>query len=120
MRHRPRVPVLLEGIELEEQSKQATEKKVVLRRIEEASRARSFGGGLRLQHAWKNCEPEKDRDRRPALLEEIAAKTFVARKIRRTREQLKTEWNTWDKAGDVRTGRNGDDGGKILIGWAMY
>ena len=57
----------LEGVELEEQSKQATEKARATGRIEEAGRAsRSFGGSLRTQHAsGRTAGPEEDGRRRP-------------------------------------------------------
>ena len=59
----------LEGVELEEQSKQATEKARDHRRTEEAGRAaRSPGRSLRTQHAsGRAARAEKDGRRRPRL-----------------------------------------------------
>jgi len=51
----------------------------------------------------------------PALLEEIGkAKLSLEEKYDALLNELKTEWNTWDKAVDGGTEDNGDDRRKIL------
>jgi molecular chaperone HscB len=100
----------LEGIELEEQSKQATEKAratgelkkqvVPPDLLEEVFELNMHLEELRVQKKLGEDDP--------ALLEEIGkAKLSLEEKYDALLNELKTEWNKWDKSVD---GRSEDDG----------
>jgi molecular chaperone HscB len=106
----------LEGIELEEQSKQATEKAratgelkkqvVPPDLLEEVFELNMHLEELRMQKKMGEDDP--------ALLEEIGeAKLSLEEKYDTLLNELKTEWNKWDKSLDGTEG-NGDDQQKIL------
>src|SRR3984885_15121006 len=102
----------LEGVELEEQSKQATEKAretgelkkqvVPPDLLEEVFELNMHLEELRMQ--------KKAGEDDPALLEEIGkAKLSLEEKYDTLFEELKTEWNHWDKSVDATTEDNGND-----------
>jgi molecular chaperone HscB len=104
----------LEGIELEEQSKQATEKAratgelkkqvVPPDLLEEVFELNMHLEELRVQKKMGEDDP--------ALLEEIGkAKLSLEEKYDALLNELKTEWNNWDKSVDGRTEDNGTTGG---------
>ena len=100
----------LEGIELEEQSKQATEKArasgelkkqvVPPDLLEEVFELNMHLEELRAQKKMGEDDP--------ALLEEIGkAKLSLEEKYDALLNQLKNEWNNWDRAVDTATENNG-------------
>ena len=107
----------VEGLELEEQSKQATEKAratgelkkqvVPPDLLEEVFELNMHLEELRAQKKMGEDDP--------ALLEEIGkAKLSLEEKYDALLNELKTEWDKWDKAVDGGTEDNGDDRRKIL------
>src|SRR5437868_503363 len=108
----------LEGIELEEQSKQATEKAratgelkkqvVPPDLLEEVFELNMHLEELRVQKKMGEDDP--------ALLEEIGkAKLSLEEKYDALLNELKAEWNKWDKAVDGRSEDNGDEAGRRKI-----
>ncbi len=108
----------LEGVELEEQSKQATEKAratgelkkqvVPPDLLEEVFELNMHLEELRVQKKMGEDDP--------ALLEEIGkAKLSLEEKYDALLNELKTEWNKWDKAIDGRGEDNGNEADRRKI-----
>jgi molecular chaperone HscB len=108
----------LEGVELEEQSKQATEKARVTGELkkqvvppdllEEVFELNMHLEELRMQKKLGEDDP--------ALLEEIGkAKLSLEEKHDALLHELKADWNEWDKAVDAATGNNGNSGDRRKI-----
>jgi molecular chaperone HscB len=99
----------LEGVELEEQSKQATEKARVTGELKKQVVPPDL-----LEEVFElNMHLEDLRDRKkmgeddPALLEEIGkAKLSLEEKYDALLNELKTEWNEWDESVDGGTKEN--------------
>src|SRR5712671_8442 len=108
----------LEGVELEEQSKQATEKArttgelkkqvVPPDLLEEVFELNMHLEELRVQKKLGEDDP--------ALLEEIGkAKLSLEEKYDALLNELRAEWNGWDRAVDGGTEDNGDEGDRRRI-----
>ncbi len=108
----------LQGFELEEQSKQATDKAraagelkkqvVPPDLLEEVFELNMHLEELRMQ--------KKTGEDDPALLEEIGkAKLSLEEKNDALLNELKTEWNHWDKSVDAATEDNGDEADRRKI-----
>jgi molecular chaperone HscB len=99
----------LEGIELEEQSKQATEKARASGELKKQVvppdlLEEVFELNMHLEELRAQKEMGEDD---PALLEEIGkAKLSLEEKYDALLNQLKNEWNNWDRAVDTATDNN--------------
>jgi molecular chaperone HscB len=109
----------LEGIELEEQSKQATEKaratgQLKMQVVPPDLLEEVFELNMHLEELRAQKKMGEDD---PALLEEIGkAKLSLEEKYDALFSELKSEWNKWDKAVDRQSGDQGTaaDRRKIL------